>query len=75
MTVEDSLYGRAKVAAAMRSTSLSALVREYLIQLAHGDEELKRRKQLQHAVLTRITNFRTADRVTREEAHSRHALD
>jgi hypothetical protein len=60
--------------AAERDTSVSALVREFLEQIATEDTEFARRKQLERDVLGSIRAFRAGDRLGRDQVHDRCAL-
>ena len=61
----------ARVAAAQRDTSLSALVVAYLERLSGEKEEFARLEALQHEVQAEIGQFRAADRLDRDEVHDR----
>jgi hypothetical protein len=74
VTVPEEVHRRARVAAAERNTSVSALVREFLEQLASGQPTVEDRKRLQADVLAAIRRFRAGSRLTRERAHDRRAL-
>lgn len=74
VALPDDVYRRARIKAAERDTSLSALVREYLMSLADEDSDFERRKRLQSDVLASIESFRASDRLSRDEAHRRHAV-
>jgi len=68
------VYRRARIKAAERDTSLSALVRDYLISLSDEETEFERRRRLQDEVLATIVSFRANDRLSREAVHDRRAL-
>jgi plasmid stability protein len=74
VSVPDEVYRRARVRAAARDTSVSALVREFLAGLGDEEPEFERRKRLQAEVLRSIRGFTAAGRLSREEAHDRDAL-
>jgi plasmid stability protein len=74
VSLPDDVYRRARIKAAERDTSLSALVREFLISLGGAETDFERRKRLQHEVLASIRNFRASERLGREEVHDRSAL-
>jgi plasmid stability protein len=74
VSIEEDLHRRARVRAAELDTSLSSVVREFLIQFAGGETDFERRKRLQAETLASIKNFRAGDRLTREEIHDRRAL-
>jgi len=74
VSLNDDVYRRARVVAAERDTSVSALVRDFLISLGQEETEFERRKRLQDEVLRSIVDFRAGDRLSRSEAHDRRAL-
>jgi hypothetical protein len=74
VSLPDDVYRMARIKAAERDTSVSALVREFLMQLGERDADFERRKQLQDEVLSRIRRFRAGGRLSREEIHDRDAL-
>ena len=78
VSVDDELYHRARIKAALKHTSVSALVRESLEQLAGEETEFERLRAKEHAVRERITarsaTFSGRRRLSRDEAHDRHAL-
>jgi hypothetical protein len=71
VSVPDDVYRNARVAAAQRDTSLSALVVTYLERLSGRMEEFARLETLQHEVQAEIGQFRGADRLGRDEVHDR----
>lgn len=71
VTVDDECYKRARIAAAERDTSVSALVKAYLEQLASQDTESERLKRWEREIRDQITTFNASDRLSREELHSR----
>jgi hypothetical protein len=71
VSVPDDVYRNARVAAAQRDTSLSALVVAYLERLSGRMEEFARLEALQHEVQAEISQFRAASRLDRDEAHER----
>jgi plasmid stability protein len=58
VSLDDEVYRRARVKAAERDTSLSALVRDFLISLGEEETEFERRKRLQDEILRSIVAFR-----------------
>ncbi len=74
VTVPDQVYRRARVRAAARDTSVSALVREFLAGLGNDETDFERRKRLQAEVLASVRRFRAGGRLRRDEAHDRDAL-
>lgn len=71
VSVDDETYRRARVAAAERDTSVSALVKRFLTELASGESDIERLKREEEALRKRITAFRAADRLSREDVHRR----
>ncbi len=78
VTVDDDLYREARIRAAERDTTVSALVREYLVHLVAERSRFERLQQEQEEVIARIrahhSGFSAAARLPRDEAHDRHAL-
>ena len=71
VSVPDHVYRNARVAAAQRDTSLSALVVGYLERLSGRMDEFARLEALQREVQAEIGHFRAADRLGRDEVHDR----
>jgi phage shock protein A len=57
--------------AAERDTSVSALVAQFLTELAAGETDAERLKREERALRERIGTFRAADRLPREDVHRR----
>jgi len=74
VTIEDELHRRARIRAAEIDTSLSAVVRDFLIEFAGGETEFDRRKRLQDETMASIGSFSAGKRLTREKVHDRRAL-
>ena len=73
VSVDDDTYRRAHIRAAEQGTSLSALVRRFLIDFAAGESDAERLKREERTLRARITAFRAADRVSRDDLHGRGA--
>lgn len=73
VSLDDELYRRARIRAAERDTSVSALVREFLTGVAEGGSEAERLKCQERALRQKIESFRAADRLAREDVHGRGA--
>lgn len=71
VSVDDETYKRARVAAAERDTSLSALVKAYLEQLVSPESEFERLKREEREIRNQIVSFSASDRLSREELHGR----
>ena len=74
VSLPEDVYRRARIKAAERDVSVSALVREFLSKLAEEESDFERRKRLQKEVLASIRRFRASDRLNRETIHDRNAL-
>jgi hypothetical protein len=73
LAVDDDVYRMARVVAAERDTSVSALVREYLISLAKPGMAQGDAVAGMFVALDRARDFRASDRLSRDEAHARKA--
>lgn len=71
VSVDDETYRRARIKAAERETSVSALVRQFLIDLSADRDEFERLKRLEQTVRDRITGFSASSRLSREELYDR----
>jgi len=71
VSLDDETYRRARMIAAQRDTSVSALVKRFLIEPASGETEAERLKREERALRERITAFRASDRLSRDELHRR----
>ena len=81
VTIDDETYRKARIKAAEKSTSVSALVRDYLAGLDDEEGEAARFARLlqqQDELVDRIrathAGFSAAENVSRETLHGRHAL-
>ena len=69
--MDDETYRRARSKAAEQDTSLSALVRRFLVELV-SDEGTERDLELQERDLrAQISDFSAGDRLSREDVHGR----
>jgi hypothetical protein len=71
VAVPDDVYRAARIRAAERGTSVSALVTEYLNMLSQQATEFPRLEAQQRRIQRGIKGFRASDRVGRDEAHVR----
>lgn len=71
VTVDDETYRKARMKAAEQDTSVSALVKHFLAELAAGESDVERLKREERALRERIGAFRAADRLPREDLHGR----
>ena len=73
VTVDDETYRRARMTAAERDTSVSALVKAFLTELAANESDAERLKREERALRERISSFRAANRLSREDVHRRRS--
>jgi plasmid stability protein len=71
VTVPDDVYRNARIRAAERGTSVSALVGEYLRSLSRRGAEFSRLEAQQKQVQSEIRRFRAGDRLGRDQLHDR----
>ncbi len=71
VSLEDEIYRRARMVAAERDTSVSALVKEFLVGLGSGESQVERLKREERLLRERITSFRGSDKLSRDELHDR----
>jgi plasmid stability protein len=71
VAVPDGVYRDARIAAAERDTSVSALVVAYLSGLSERMREFDRLAAQQRQVQAEIGQFRAADPLSRDEVHER----
>ncbi len=71
VAVDDDTYRRARIAAAERDTSLSALVKIYLEQLALKETESERLRRQEREIRSQIGNFSASNRLCRDDVHGR----
>ena len=71
VSVDDEVYRRARIAAAALDTSVSALVKTYLQQLASVETETERLKRQEREIRSKIADFTASTRLPREDTHNR----
>jgi hypothetical protein len=71
VSVDEEIYHRAKIKAAEQDTSLSALVKRFLTELASSESDYERLKREEKELRARIHGFTARDRMPRDEAHER----
>ena len=71
VSVDDKTYIRARIAAAALDSSVSALVKAYLQQLASVETETERLKRQEVEIRSRIADFTASLRLSRDETHDR----
>lgn len=70
VTVDDETYRRARIKAAERDTSVSALVKQFLNELS-GEDEFDRLWRKEQDLRKQIRNFDGGDRLSRDEMYER----
>jgi plasmid stability protein len=71
VSVPDDVYRAARIRAAERGSSVSALVAEYLRSLSEREVEFTRLEAQQRRIQGEIERFAAGDRLDRHELHSR----
>lgn len=71
VSVDDDIYRKARIAAAERDTSVSAMVREFLTDVAGKESEFDRLKREEAEVRATIKSFSASDRLSRDKLHER----
>jgi plasmid stability protein len=71
VTVPDDVYRNARIRAAERGTSVSALVGEYLRSLSGRGAEFSQLEAQQKQIQSQLSRFRAGDRLDRDQLHDR----
>jgi plasmid stability protein len=71
VSVPDDVYREARIRAAERGTSVSALVAEYLRSLSEQETELVRARAQWREVRAGIKRFSASDRLPRDQLYDR----
>jgi plasmid stability protein len=71
VSVPDDVYRQARIRAAERGSSVSAIVAEYLTSLSGGGAEFSRLEDQQRRIQRQIKQFRAGDRLDRDGIHER----
>ena len=78
ISLDDEVYRRARVIAAQRDTSLSAMVKKFLLSLP---SEAAMPRNLEHeqeilldSIWERHSGFSASENLSRDELHDRHAV-
>ena len=76
VSVDDEVYHRARMWAAERRTSVSAMVRQMLIEVAAEETPFERlhreERELRERLRSRGFRFAASDRLSREALHDRN---
>ena len=73
VSLDDETYRRARTIAAQRDTSVSAMVKGFLLELTSGESKTERLKREERVLRERITDFDASDRLSRNDVHRRGA--
>jgi plasmid stability protein len=71
VSVPDDVYRDARIRAAERGSSVSAMVTDYLRSLSGRDADFARLQEQQRRIQRQIRRFRASDRIGRDEIHDR----
>jgi plasmid stability protein len=71
VSLDDEIYRRARIRAAERETSVSALVRQYLIEIASDESEAEALKREEARLRESIRGFKAGGGLSRDELHAR----
>ena len=71
VSVPEDVYRVARIKAAERGSSVSAMVAAYLRSLAGDDAALARLEEQERRIKREIRRFRAADRLARDDVHDR----
>ena len=71
VSVPDEVYRSARIRAAERGSSVSAIVTEYLRSLSGRGAEFARLEAQQRRIQRQIKRFAAVDRLSRDEIHDR----
>jgi SMC interacting uncharacterized protein involved in chromosome segregation len=78
VSVDDDLYHQARVCAAERKSTVSGLVKKFLVQVVQEESEFDRLNREEEALRQRLRReglvFSAAERIARDDVHERHAL-
>jgi hypothetical protein len=71
VSLDEETYRRARMVAAQRDTSVSALVKRFLLELASGETEFERLKRLEREARERVTDFSASENLQRDQLYDR----
>jgi len=71
VSIDEETYRRARIKAAEQDTSVSALVRKFLVEVAQDESEFERLKRREAELRAKIRGFRAADNLPRDELYRR----
>jgi plasmid stability protein len=71
VSLDDETYRRARIKAAEANTSVSALVKRFLTDLAAGESRFEQLKRRERELRALVTDFDASDRISRDQLHER----
>jgi hypothetical protein len=71
VSLHEEIYRRARTKAAERDTSVSALVKAFLVELALEEPGARGLEREERELRARVRSFSAANRLSREDAHGR----
>jgi hypothetical protein len=71
VTVDEETYRRARMRAAERDTSVSALVKNFLVELSSEESDARRLEREERELRALIDTFTAGNRLSRDDAHGR----
>jgi len=79
ISIDDDVYRQARIKAAQQDTSVSALVKDYLVRLIAGhfdaSRDLKREQEaLLDSIRLRHPGFSSVENISRDALHERDAV-
>jgi len=71
VSVDEDTYRQARIKAAERDTSVSALVKQFLTELALEEGHQERLLRQERELRARVTGFSASERLPRDELYNR----
>jgi hypothetical protein len=71
VSVDEEVYRQARMKAAERDTSVSALVKNFLVELSSEESDARRLEREERELRARIRTFTAGNRLSRDDAHDR----
>jgi hypothetical protein len=71
VSLDEDIYRRARIKAAERDTSVSALVKGFLVALASEEPASRALEREERELRARIRSFSAGNRLSRDDAHER----
>ena len=71
VSVKEEVYRRARIKAAERDTSVSALIKGFLIALASEEPDARRLEREERELRAHIGAFTAGNRLSRDNGHGR----